>query len=245
MIWSDNFINNLALQAEEVISDEIPLLVERMSLPVVIGYPFLVMPDYVTGIRRVTWKGYKVWPLDKEEYKQTTPQLRNSTSANGAFDGGGFSFGFYINYTTYIPQSKPKFYIFGQQERQTLMLYPAPNETLAAAGGNLKDATVISTCLIIEYTRTADSTHLIPDWIRRVIIRDYVLKEAFAAEGIGQNLKASNFYNKHYQMMLEVLRQVNSGVFVASQNYLDEGSNGFFQSNRIARPQLPAKYTDF
>lgn len=244
MIWTDAFINQLALQAEDDISTEVKCIVDRASFTVAVGDPFIYLPEYIKGVRRVLWKGLKVWPLDRNEYREYKPLL--GTASSGAFSSA-YSSAFYHSSTSYTPQSRPKFYITGLDERQCITLYPAPNESIAASAGNLWDSSVIATCVLIEYYRTADgSTYTIPNWIRRVLIRDYVLSHAFAEEGNGQNLAAAQRYENHFKLMMEVLKQINAGVFVNAQSYLDEDQALTPElSGRIPAPQLPAKYTDF
>ncbi len=244
MIWTDAFLNNLALQAEDDISSDVKCIVDRLSIATIAGNPFLYIPEYVLGIRRILWKGLKVWPLDRNEYKNYKPLI--GTYHSGAFTDA-FSDAFYHESTTYSPQSRPKFYITGLKERQQITLYPAPSESLATSAGNLWDSTVISTCVVIEYYRAADGvTWTLPSWIRRVLIRDYVLSHAFNAEGDGQNLVAAKYYNDHLELMKQVLVQVNNGVFVNAQSYLDDDAAEYPANvGRVAPPQLKAKYTDF
>jgi hypothetical protein len=78
-------------------------------------------------------------------------------------------------------------------------------------------------------------------YITRRIKKAYILSRAFAKEGKGQNLIASAYYKKKLDLLLGILKDINSNVFVAKQRVL----NGNFDIGQYAvpgRPVLPSNY---
>jgi hypothetical protein len=71
----------------------------------------------------------------------------------------------------------------------------------------------------------------------RRTVKAYVLWKAFAAEGKGQDLQASAYYQSKYNFLIGVFRTINAGCFV-SKHYSLGDSLLDPQNYRYPKPML-------
>lgn len=207
MIWSAATIARESANGEGEIATALKCLIARYSIPIVAATATYVLPSDVFSIRRVTWNGKKIYPMPPREY-----QMINQVTSSG----------------------EPVYYIFNQQGRNTLRFHPIPNVTIA--GGTDLFGVDIGTCIIVEYYQVPDgATTLLPEYIRRRLLKYYVLYKCFGKEGKGQNLKASKRFKARYDFYMVHFRKVYVQHYTAEVKVL----NGPSAIDVLATPKLP------
>jgi|ERR1035437_504090 hypothetical protein len=153
-----------------------PCILKRISLSTVSGSPLITLPDDVKSIRRLTWKGYKLDPLPQRNFREV---FQNATQTG-----------------------RPFWYVFNNIGQNVIQLFPAPNESLSAGVGSLYSTDVIRTCFIVEYFQVPDFiTAIIPSYIRRRLLKAYVMRGCFSVEGAGQNLGNVKYFRGRWDYL--------------------------------------------
>jgi len=161
------------------------------------------LPDDIVSIKRVTWKGFKLDPLPQRNFREV---FQNASQ-----------------------QGRPFWYVFNNVGQNLIQLFPTPNEALPINSGStlfdshgglfddasgLFDAATginlgtqlwganIPNCFIVEYYQAPDfDTAIIPPYIRRRLLKSYVMRGCFNMEGQGQNRKASAYAKEKWRML--------------------------------------------
>lgn len=210
-IWSAATINRFLIDGEVEIAKSLKCLIARVSLAITAGTSTYSLPTDLLYIRRVTWLGKKLEPMPARTFHQ-------------------------LNVIT--AESEPLFYIFNQQGRNTIRLHPVPSQTVAALLTGLFGPN-IATTMIVEYYQLPNSTTVkLPEYIRRRLIKYYVLYRCFEQEGVGQNLKNAKKMLERYNMYLDIFRKIHSGHFIAQMNTLGAGN----KRGILAPPRYSYKY---
>jgi hypothetical protein len=174
-VFSAEQLNRWSLQAEQKFIEEFQILIDRTSLPVVSGTNLYLLDDNIINIRRITYRGTKLEPITHRDVREY-------------LDGPDSS-------------GKPYAYVFNNIGQLTIKLIPTPTETLANSQIDLFNPDVIrEQCIVEFYTAPNGVEYKIPDYIRRRLLKAYVLKMAFLSEGKGQNLKASKYWDAKWKM---------------------------------------------
>ncbi len=177
MIWSDEILDRFYKEAEGHLTDDFPCLIDRIALDIVAGTGEYVIPDYVSNIRRLTWKGRRLDPLPERQMRE-------------AFQPA-------------VQQGAPYFYIFNNIAFNTIKLFPTPNETVTTTTNNLYGSEIPNRC-IVEFYRAPDNLSFsIPTIVDRRIRKAFVLWKAFSIEGKGQDSKAAQYYKQKWDMLLK------------------------------------------
>lgn len=187
-VWTTADITRFANNGEDDFVTSNPCIVDRVALSIISGTSEYTLSDVVTNIRRVTWKGIKLSPLPHRIFRE-------------GFQGAG------------TQQGRPYWYIFNNIGQSKIKLYPCPNETIASTTTGLF-STAISTKCIVEYYRTSDyTTFIIPEYLRRRLIKAYVLRQCFSVENQGQNIKSSKYFDNKWSLLTklysELLQELN------------------------------------
>ena len=220
MIWTDATLSTLAQQAEETIAMELPCIVSRISVKAIKDQAIVNLPNYVIDIISVTWKGYPLDPYPISSYIE-------AGSGPGTISSG-----------------QPRYYLYSGYGLRALKLIPMPNETLTEASIPLVTKSEIKQRLVIECKRIPDVTgtsHRIPEYFRRRLVKEYVCARAFIQEGNGQNLGASAYYKQKFELLLSLVRQIHNGIFVTKRYEMLPQMTTFGQGS-LGRPTLPSKF---
>jgi hypothetical protein len=145
---------------------------------------------------------------------------------------------------TNISYSRPLYYVYNGFGRRTIKILPATSETLAAPLGDLFNATQISAGLIVEFYRTPDFTtelNRIPQPMRRILVKNYLLFRALQQDGSGLDLKSAQFFEQSYEDLLGELKLINSATFLSRTNVMNEEGQFLYRGWK-ARPILPPNY---
>ena len=241
MLWTNQYLDQLALEAEIFIAEDTKCIIRRISIPVYRDIVEYQLPDYVNNIRRVFYKGLRLNPI-----KGSGLEWINESVEDGAFAGHAFSDAYYIDGISSIngsngrSGSKPFEYYYSTFGENVIRFDPGIDQDIIEYSDGLYD-TNIANAVIIEFYSVADGVNFkIPDYIRRRTIKSYVLYKAFAKEGDGQNLQASEYWKGRYDLLLNRARSILNGVY-SSCIYSRIDQNPRYK-NLPARPVLPDNY---
>jgi len=197
------------------------------------GISVVTLPSYVRTLRRVTWRGRSLDPVNWEELTQLTPATVFVSPGNPA--------------NVESSQSRPLYYAMHPTNPWDIRLYPTPNETFLTNGEpNVYSPQVNTPSCIIDYYREPDTTNSnpvisIPPYILRRTMKAWCLWKAFGAEGKGQFLKAASYYQMKYNFLIEQFRAINEGCFVGKKYAVEEGLLSI-DAFRYPKPILPSNF---
>ena len=236
MIWTTQYLEDLAVEAETQIAEECKCILDRISLEILRGKAEYQLPSYVTDIIKITWKGVRLDPIPQIEYDNWI--YTEDSILEGAFTADAFTDAYYIDSISVsgTPQGRPERYFYNSFGENVIRFHPAPNEALPILSGDIWNVG-IGDGVIIEFYRTPLSPDFqLPEYFRRRTIKAYVLMKAFAREGDGQNLKAAKYFAARYVQLLARAKKIIGHVNQASLNTRSDATN---QRHVVARPKLP------
>lgn len=182
---------------ENDLSTDSPFLVDRLSIPVVANIASYLLPDYVISIRRITYKGRKLSPLDFRQQREN-------------FYGAQI-------------MGRPYWYVYNNMGLSTIKLFPTPTEPVAQV--NNVWTTDIPNGVIVEFFRIP-GTHLptvsidslwgatlwgggsgalqelvfqLPEFIRRQLLKQFVAYKSYQIESANQNMKLVNYFSGRWE----------------------------------------------
>lgn len=159
---------------EDEFASERPCIIDRISLDIITGTDIYSLPNSLISIRRITYLGWKVWPLPHRD-------LRDS-------------------YASGTQAGRPYWYIFNNIGQLQIKLFPVPSENLTAITGPTLWGSDILNCFIIEYFRLPDqSTFKIPAFFRQRLLTYYSNRRNYAMEGRTQDVKASKYWGNKFE----------------------------------------------
>ena len=211
-IWTAAQINRFTLQAEEIFCNEFQCLIDRFAITIVSGLAQYTLPDTVADIRRITYKGKKLDPVSHRQFREFL----------GGLDSSG----------------TPQFYIFNSVGQQVVKLFPTPTESIIASQMALFTPAAIAVQCIVEFYSIPDgvSTRL-PDYVRRRLLKAYVLKQCFLSEGKGQNLKAAQYWSKKWDYLKDTYGTQIYDLLTSPKKTMLPGMD--MDNRRLAEPTLP------
>lgn len=189
-IWSDSYLQQLVNDGETDIVNKISPIFERDSLAVTSGTGTYVLPAFIMKMLQVTWKGDVLEQIVIDDLRSLDPKYRTNTG-------------------------KPVAYSWSQDGYKTIRFFPVPNETIGADDTNIYGSDIANR-VILSYFRSPDtsqSTLQIPEYMGRRAVKPYVLWKAFKAEGIGQNLRASEYHQRKYEQMIAMYKTIKSRYY--------------------------------
>ena len=176
--FSTSTIARFETNAEQQFATERPCIIDRLALDITSGVGQYTIPNYVVNIRRVTYRGWKVYPLPHRDLRQS--------------------------YLSGTQQGRPFWYIFNNVGQFKLQLFPVPSEDLIAVTTDLYGANIPNQ-FIIEFFRLPDvAPFQIPDYFRRRLLKCYIAKRCFEIEGKGMNVKAAKYWSNKFEYLKEV-----------------------------------------
>ena len=236
-IWSDAQLTQWSTDAEQDIEKRIPSLIYyRFLLNVVQGISVYTLPNFVRTVSRVTWLGRKLDPVNWDELTYLTP-------ATAVLND---------NQPDTVPTviGRPLYYAKHPTNPYDIRIYPTPNLTLSSSSGldpyapypetQTPQACIVACWRNIDSTFT-DPTSLLPNYIDRRTRKAYVLWKAFSAEGKGLNARASKYYQKLYEYLIQQFIMINQGAYIGKRYAIEDGLltiDGF----RYPRPILPSQF---
>ncbi len=160
-----------------------PSIIDRSSISLVAGTADYVLPDYVQSIRRVTYLGWEVFPLEHRQLRQS--------------------------FLSGTQQSRPYWYIINTVPTSNgayqIKFFPVPSLSVAAVSSYTDLwGPGINAGLIYEYFRSPDFTGTklrVPAYFMDKLKVMYESKRCYAIDGPYQDLKAVKFWNGKYAQM--------------------------------------------
>src|SRR2546430_719095 len=145
---------------EQIITQERPYMVDRLSLDLIAGQNVYLLPDFVVSIRRVTFKGYSLDPLPARNFREI---FQNSRAAG-----------------------RPYWYVFNNIARNSIQFFPGIGTAVPAItdAWNQNRTNAYQSGLVIEFGRVADGVDFVlPAYFRRALLNQYVARHCFALKG--------------------------------------------------------------
>lgn len=221
MIWTDTYLASLLSDAEQDISHDLRCIAQRFSLEIHAGQDIYDIPDNVTGIIRVTWQGHTVWPLVPDE-------VRNSIR--------------FTPLTSSVGSNRPLHYLRQDYGVNKVQFFPAPTVNIVSDDSTINTQAGIRSQVIFMVWRESspcDEIYQIPVWYRRQLLRYYAMHKAYLKEGVGQNVKASDYFKKKFDFAFNNFKQSLISIHKARQTVL---SPNVGTVPIIARPVLPVNF---
>jgi hypothetical protein len=178
-LFSNSAIQKFETDAEQDFATSRPCIIDRVSLDIISGTEIYDIPSYVTNIRRVTYRGWKLFPMPHRDLRQ---------SFLSGTQGG-----------------RPYWYIFNNIGQSQIKLFPVPQENISMVSdtSTLWGSHIIDS-FIIEFFRLPDTGFAIPDFIRRQLLKTYISKRLFQMEGKGVKLKTVRYMNQKFEMLKQI-----------------------------------------
>lgn len=239
-IWSDSFLSRKAREAEEEIAQTIGCVIDRYCLEGNLGQELYELPTYIHTIRQITWKGKRLDPITYEELRGI---IDPKPALGAAFEDTAYNDLAFAAGATQLTIGEPRYYIYDTNGFNKILLYPVPNETLGTTAADLWAPAQIGSYCIAEITRNVDltgNTYRVPTYLRRRLVKNYVLSKAFAMEGKGQDLEASEYYALQYNFwLLRCKSQWHKITRMNTRSRPDYPGGGRVE---IAAPRFPSNY---
>lgn len=165
--------------AEAEFATERPCIIDRTSLDIVAGTSIYNLPSSCVSIRRMTYLGWKVYPLVHRDLRQS-------------YQSGNQS-------------SRPYWYIMNNVGQLQIKLFPVPSVSIAAITGPTLWGSDIINCFCIEYYRTPDQVNFkIPDFFRTRLLTYYSNRRNFGMEGRTQDIKAMKYWGQKFEQYKQI-----------------------------------------
>ena len=236
-IWTDQFLNQLSLDAEAEICKRVNCLFHRFCLAVTKGVSVYTLDDSIRGILSIAWRGRRLDAVSFEEMQYLTPATAIvSEGAGPTFPSLGVE----------TSVSRPLYYVLHPTNIHDIRLYPCPDETFSASAENPYSPAANAASCIVGCWRNIDSsqidpTAMLPTYIARRSQKTYVLWKAFEKDGPGQNLSAAKYYENKFDFLVDRFKAINSGAFLSKRYAVDAGLLTIDQW-RYPRPILPSQF---
>jgi hypothetical protein len=256
MLWSNEYLARLAFDAETEIANETKCIIDRISISTALHVSEYQLPQYVFNVRKVYWKGFRLDPISGYTVPETAYDIITWKSAG--FNPSAFSPAFLTGYSDItstfgagVKGGKPIEYFYAGFGENIIKINPSANEVLQRYEDGLWSNN-IENSLIIEFYRFPDGENWkIPQYFRRRTIKAYVLWKAFAKEGDGQNLDASQYWEKRYHLLLGRAKIITDNIYKI-YTYSRKPGNDIYCGNNFdygyqgptipPRPILPSNY---
>lgn len=232
-IWTDAILDQFAADGAVDIVNRVPCIYHRFYLLASEGEAIYQAPSFVTGIKRITWRGKKLQPVNWEDMLTLSPM-------KAPFDESSDPNDF---------QGTPQWYALNPSNIRHFRLFPAPNESLIddVNEGVLGEDPYFpgegeARCTISCWRSIDDSNPILalPSYIDRRTRKAYVLWKAFEKEGKGQDSRAAAFYQAKYEFLVQRFVQINDGCFLSKRYSLDD--TPLTDNHRYPRPSLPSNF---
>jgi hypothetical protein len=174
-LWPSFTIIRMSQDGENDFAEDYPCILTRISLTITAKQAVYTLPDNVRSIRRITWKSFKLDPLGQRNMREV------------------------FQYASQV--GKPYWYVFNNIGQNNVQFFPIPDQSVTPSNTDLWGQAV-TTDVIVEYWILPDfANYTIPNYFRRRLLKNYVMKSCFGIEGPGQNLKNRDYFNQRWEMM--------------------------------------------
>lgn len=216
--WTDGQITRWMKDAEEDIVSQVYMRFHSFSIPIVQGQALYNFDYRIQKVHSILWKGKPLTPYIGREMAAQVPRFREL---------GG----------------EPTSYQMHNDGVSTLRLIPVPSTSLDAATGDLYSHDTIRNHFIIRAFVFPDRSvdyFQIPDYLHRNLVKAYTLARAMHAEGIGQNLKAAEYWQQRYMQLVDQLAAIRARYYFTKERLDLEQDIITGQKKRL--PYLPPDF---
>lgn len=219
--FNDSQISKWAQAYEKELCTKFDFIVDRVSINIIAGTGEYEIPNYVTNIRSVLYLGKEL----------------HAKSGRTSILTGDIPFA--------SSQSAPYEYQTNGMGLRVIKLLPTPGDNIPVYSGDLFTVEADKAACILEFVRTPsydtyDRTKLLPNWIRRYLLKDYVCWKAFSSEGPAQDLRGSTYYEQRRQLNEFYAAEINSNLRGCYQNVLSD--NKMVGRRKPGHPVLPPNF---
>ena len=226
MAFSDSQISKWGQDYEKELCAKFDFIADRLSLEIISGTGEYELPNYVTNIRSVLYKG-----------KELHPKGGRSSILTGD-----------IPFATSM--SAPYEYQVSGMGLRVLRLLPTPGDNIPVytpidARAGLWTVEADRDACIVEFYRTPhprllDETLMLPRWFRRYVLKDYICWKAFTSEGPQQDLKAAGYYEEKRNVNEGYCSDIKSSMYRSYQRVLSD--NKQIGRRKPGHPVLPPNF---
>jgi hypothetical protein len=214
-IFDSDHLQRLAEDGEDLFFQETNCILDRMSIAITSGTDEYTLPDYVYNVKRVTWKGRKIEPVNHRDYREKL-FVQNS-------------------------QGRVDYYIYDNVGIQRIKFFRSPGETLSLVTGDLFNAAQIIQGLIIEFWRVPDHiNYIIPEVFRRRLLKAYAMKAAYASEGKGQSNRNSQYFDGKWKAFHDGYTQLLTSLANRPRQLIIKNREG--RISRLPQPRLDDRF---
>jgi hypothetical protein len=182
-LFTDVYLDRLKQTAERYITSSVNILFKRTPLQITAGVNEYQLPENVSSIVGITYKGNIVLP-----HSLFTARDRNLFSV--------------INKNT---TGTPIYYFTNEGNYNTIRFWPTPSENLNADPSTMGIETGIANQCIVSYYYVADDINTLPEYLRRRVTKYYVMYLAYRKEGKSQHFVASEYFKSKFDWSLTEL----------------------------------------
>ena len=200
-IWSDSYIQQLANDGEIDVVNKVNPLHFRYALAVTSGTATYDLAVFVKDIIQITWKGIVLEVFTAQDVENLDAKYRTNT--------GGVR-GYLWN-----------------EDYNSIRFFPVPNETITGDADPNDPASgvygsTINTKVIISGFRTPNITsasYSLPNYITQRTLKAYVCSRAFLIEGKGQNLTAAQYWERKYQILIQMFKSIKIKYYSSNDRF--------------------------
>lgn len=219
-LYSDDYLDRQLSNAEIDISSRCPIIFNRFSIAVTKGQAVYTLPDGIVGILRITYMSKEVLPLEMSDIDYSN----------------------WIKPANLSPQGIPKFYLRMGWGYKAIKFQPQPDLDVAANDAIINtvtgmQSTVIINCYQISQPKSSNDVLRTPAYLRRNLMKYYVMREAFSRQGKGQNIAASVNFGRRYDMFLQRYYKIIEKIPQCVQLVMGPEVNRYL--HRPPKPVLP------
>jgi len=191
------------------------LIVDRVVLATTKALAMYTIPNYVTSIRRITYRGRQIDPFSGQE------QILSGSTPSA------------------YSQGEPRQYIYSNLGQKVIRFFPTPAEDLDGDGDPWAGAIIREKC-IVEFFRVQDSTDeykQIPSWFKDIVLRDEVVFNLSQMDNQGYDKKAQMRLLQKKKQSKEDLLRIKAKLYSSIPKVMQP--TNLLTRNTPMRAQLP------
>lgn len=210
--FSSDLITRFSQEAEYEFAREFPCIIARYALNIIAQTSIYTLNSNVIDIRKITWKGRRIDPISYRRYREVF-----GPSATGT----------------------PDYYIYNNVGQSQIKFIPTPIVTIGSVTNDLYGSEIPNRVIVECYIMPNFSTYTIPSFIRRRLLKAYVMMKCFSIEGRGQNLKAAKYWEDKWNFLKQSYGELLEELINTPRRIIVGGSTDYSTNRYIPTPQLP------
>lgn len=216
-IHSDAYLDGLIADKEQDLSRKTRAIFNRFEIAIVANQSRYTLPDNVFDVIDVSWQGFSLDSMHISDFRGSNWYKPNDLSNRVA---------------------RPLGFLLANYGYTQIQFHPVPAVSYPLTSGNLYTRTGFNNAIVISCYRIADISgdeFRLRQRLLRNCIKYPAMVRAYAREGKGQDMAASNFFQKKAAFVegsfIKIYQKMPKALIA------DVGERG--QVGRLPRPQLP------